>query len=481
MSDIPGLVASTSIPAHCTPVSGWLRNLSSAFSVCVPTNLAFVSTALGNLTILAWLFAQLPQVYKNYQLQSAAGLSIIFLCEWFLGDLTNLIGGLLTKQALWQVVLASYYVTVDVILLCQYVWYSRSWSRGKTKVIECSPANDRSFGGTGGIIEGVTLTNNDVSSEESDGGKTNLKTEPKRSDSPQSTPKKAPGSTETCTFSEKDVFLFPREQTDPIRQSRTQGPRRPFSMQGPLLLASMASLSMVSALPTSPAPVFAPIYVSSASHQSTAQAVGRVLSWISTACYLLSRLPQIIKNAKRKSTSGLSPSLFIAAFCGNLCYSTSILTNPLAWGSYPPHGLHGWVGHKGSDQWTWIKLAIPFWLGAAGVLVMDGIIGLQFLIYGAGPKVIITVEEVGGSEDGEGVGPDRTGAEAEAGAGGDGIGNRGRTRWRKVTGWMRGWVPSPQTSPPRHDPDSERAPLVSRNSQGAGPGAGESERQYGVA
>lgn len=145
---------------------------------------------------------------------------------------------------------------------------------------------------------------------------------------------------------------------------------------------------------------------------SASEFAGQIFSWCSTLLYLGSRLPQIYKNAIRRSTAGLSPTLFIAAFFGNLFYSTSLLTNPLAWASYPPYGLHGWVGPEGSDRKQWVELAAPFWLGAAGVLALDAAVGVQFLMFGERKAVCV--------ED-----------------------RKGRSRWRKVSGWMRGWVPSP--------------------------------------
>jgi len=79
------------------------------------------------------------------------------------------------------------------------------------------------------------------------------------------------------------------------------------------------------------------------------------------------------------------------------------------------------VGKEGSDRATWVALAGPFWLGAAGVLALDATIGLQFWMFGEGgeEKVAIIQDE------------------------------RGRNHWKKVSGWMRGWVPSPSSSPVR--------------------------------
>jgi len=148
-------------------------------------------------------------------------------------------------------------------------------------------------------------------------------------------------------------------------------------------------------------------------------------------------MPQLYKNFTRKSTSGLSPHLFIAAFFGNLFYSSSILTNPSAWSSFPPYGGHGWIGPEGSNQAIWVSKALPFWLGAAGVLVMDAAIGIQFLIYGDGgasTKPAIVVEEIVEPP------PRRVSEDDPMAQSTQSIVIK--RPWRRVNGWMRGWVPS---------------------------------------
>lgn len=107
------------------------------------------------------------------------------------------------------------------------------------------------------------------------------------------------------------------------------------------------------------------------------------------------------------------------------------MTNPLAWFSAPSWGLHGWAGPEGSDRLNWISLAAPFWLGTAGVLALDATIGIQFLRYGEGKVKVVREARPGG-----------------------------RGRWRRVEGWMRGWVPSPGPT------EGERGRLLEANGQG---------------
>lgn len=410
---------SSSIPDHCTPTNILLTNFSTLFHTCVPTPLAFFSTLLGVLSIVSWLFAQLPQIIKNYRLGSAAGLSIYFLIEWLLGDLTNLCGAILTHQASWQVVVASYYVSVDVALVWQYMWYTHVKRLRKEMQEDYNAGN---LGGGNGDSNGVSVgispvrissgISNALSEERKKTSEPDGKDTKGTSDSPSQPRDIRNNSVWSSTFS----FLREKSPSNRTITRCQHSPQSPMPSPKTILFISLLLTVLTQASPLHP----------STEHVNMATSdpfefAGRIISWFSTVLYLGSRLPQIYKNHSRRSTTGLSPTLFIAAFFGNLFYSTSLLTNPLAWSSYPPYGLHGWVGKEGSDRATWVALAVPFWLGAAGVLALDATIGLQFWMFGEGgeEKVAIIQDE------------------------------RGRSHWKKVSGWMRGWVPSPSSSPVR--------------------------------
>ena len=82
----------------------------------------------------------------------------------------------------------------------------------------------------------------------------------------------------------------------------------------------------------------------SAADAASERLLGRIFAWLCTTLYLTSRLPQIWKNVShlyilcstpaeviqftRKSVEGLSMSLFVFAFLGNVFYVASILTSP---------------------------------------------------------------------------------------------------------------------------------------------------------
>lgn len=80
-----------------------------------------ISSVTGSVSFFVWLFAQSPQIYKNYQRKSVEGLSLVFLFQWIAGDVLNLIGCILTRQLAFQVAVATWFVLVDVVLTAQVV------------------------------------------------------------------------------------------------------------------------------------------------------------------------------------------------------------------------------------------------------------------------------------------------------------------------------------------------------------------------
>ncbi|KAK4686335.1 solute carrier family 66 (lysosomal lysine-arginine transporter), member 1, partial [Tremellales sp. Uapishka_1] len=89
-------------------------------------NRIVIANALGYTSIACWLCAQFPQVLKNLSLKSCEGLALPFLVNWLFGDITNLIGCLLTDQLPFQTYLAAYFCVVDFCLLAQFIYYQAS-------------------------------------------------------------------------------------------------------------------------------------------------------------------------------------------------------------------------------------------------------------------------------------------------------------------------------------------------------------------
>lgn len=354
----------------------------------------------------------MPQIYKNYHIQSTAGLSIFFLTEWLLGDLTNLLGALFTKQATWQVIIASYYTFVDVCLVVQFFWYTHI----KPRWIGTSL---HSGGSRSSEDEDSDMINSlsPINTEFSDGPahSTEMLQSRKAKDKPQKGDKKPKMDLRDVPQFQAVDYSAP---ATPIPEQKFQGTGWNWTaMASPKTLLTGVAASMATPARAAPIPVLIALRASVPVHghqaSSSIELAGTILSWCSTLLYLGSRLPQLYKNWSRKSTAGLSPLLFFAAFCGNFFYSTSILTNPNAWYDFGSYDGNGWAGEKGSDRVQWVLRATPFFLGAAGVLLMDGLMGVQFLVYGEREEELVKVRD-----------------------------SRGFSRWERVNGWMRGWIPN---------------------------------------
>jgi hypothetical protein len=101
-----------------------------------------------------------------------------------------------------------------------------------------------------------------------------------------------------------------------------------------------------------------PIPICDASPNTAFAALGNILAWASASIYLLSRIPQIVKNMKRGSVEGLSPIMFFCAVMGNATYATSMFV-------------------KGGD----LIGSLPFLVGSLGTLGFDFTILCQFVYY----------------------------------------------------------------------------------------------------
>ncbi|KAK6360831.1 hypothetical protein TWF730_006952 [Orbilia blumenaviensis] len=311
---------------HCHPQNALLVFVSQQLQTCIPTPATFLSTLCGTLSITSWLFAQLPQIIKNYRLKSSESLSFLFILIWCFGDSSNFIGAVLLDQMTFQKIVAAYYVAVDVVLVWQWIRYSKS------EYVAVPIADDEtrrpSEGGSGRDKES-------------------------RAAAAAVTPPPS-----VVTTSSRGT-----------RNSRVSG----------VILAFSTFFNIARAAPITTAAAATTFVFFD---EETIRKIGIVIGWSSTFLYLSSRLPQIYLNQKRRSVSGLSPLLFLAAFCGNFFYSSSLLLNPSAWRNIDSFGEGGWVGEDGTTTEEWWTNTLPFLLGSAGVLAMDGYIGLQFWKWG---------------------------------------------------------------------------------------------------
>ncbi|XP_078420671.1 lysosomal amino acid transporter 1 homolog [Cetorhinus maximus] len=108
--------------------------ISSVMEECVQNLWEFWSAVLGLASICCFLFASLPQMYVAYKNEKVDhALSVGFLLCWVCGDITNFIGCYLTNQLLIQTVTANFYVTLDSMMISQFVYYKLKNRKGRCK------------------------------------------------------------------------------------------------------------------------------------------------------------------------------------------------------------------------------------------------------------------------------------------------------------------------------------------------------------
>jgi len=82
-----------------------------------------LSSAFGWVSLACWVVVYSPQLWENYTLQSGQGLSVLFVVIWLLGDTCSLVGGLIAQLVPTVIILASYYLLCDTLLLVQIYYY----------------------------------------------------------------------------------------------------------------------------------------------------------------------------------------------------------------------------------------------------------------------------------------------------------------------------------------------------------------------
>ncbi|KAK9377494.1 PQ loop repeat-domain-containing protein [Lipomyces chichibuensis] len=292
--------------------------IAKATGSCMYGEMGGLSYILGYLSLFAWLWAQLPQVIKNYRNHSVEGLSWLFLFNWLLGDATNLIGCLLTRQLPFQTFLAMYYLIIDVILCGQYIYYTKLQSENYYVLLSPPEAG---------------------------------------------TPTSSHSSHTIRSNSRRRANVMLSLSAIAAIASAMVTPPTPYALEGlpPAMSTDDGMISVMGGKFNGFRRWF---------KLNDRESVGRVFAWSCTTMYLTSRMPQIYTNFVRQSTSGLSVMLFIAAFCGNLLYTLSIVSSAAT--------LDG--GERADFLWE----ELPYLLGSAGTVGFDFTIFLQWIYYGEG-------------------------------------------------------------------------------------------------
>ncbi|CDK28065.1 unnamed protein product [Kuraishia capsulata CBS 1993] len=315
-----------------------------------------VSQVAGYLSIIAWLFAQLPQVIKNYRDKSVEGLSLAFLGCWFMGDLLNFTSCLMSNALPFQTLLSGYYIIIDGVLAGQYYYYSRVYEKSKdhSRRLKRSQRMKDVRSPKTALRERLTTR------------------QPRQSAAPNS-------DNVNITPSAVPIEHIPADIPAAAGGQMNVNP----SSFGKLISSSfILGFSKANGLPipTQSEPTRQSAFdqiISFFFHllgNMDRQGVAKLLAWACTFLYLSSRIPQIITNHKLHSTRGISINLFMAAISGNLLYSISLCTSEGAL-----------VGGEVSNQfWT---QELSYLAGSIGTVIFDLIVLFQWYSWDYGRQV----------------------------------------------------------------------------------------------
>lgn len=237
---------------------------------------------------------------ENYKQGSAEGISLLFLCVWFIGDVTNLAGAIWAGLVPTVVALAVYFCFADFVLISQCLYYNILNARKDRKLSQLSVQTEDS-------AEEPLLRRSSSNRRRDSIG--------------------LPGS-------------HRRKSSAASRRHRDSAHRRESGLasiveeesgRGAWLKNTMSILAVCAAGAIgwaiawrtgvwTPAPA-------EDDEGSTNMALGaQILGYLSAVCYLGARIPQIVKNWKDRSCEGLSLLFFLLSLLGNLTYGAGVRT-----------------------------------------------------------------------------------------------------------------------------------------------------------
>ncbi|KAJ6092996.1 hypothetical protein N7486_008285 [Penicillium sp. IBT 16267x] len=294
------------------------------------------SGLLGSVSMTCWIFLLVPQLIENYRNGNAEAISFLFVLVWFIGDITNLLGGILAGLVPVIIAIAVYFCIADGVLIVQCLYYKARNSRleavhrrrrSSTETLDpTTPLLGRRFSDSLEAPNGRRRSSGSCRGYQGAG----------RRDSQVEDP--------LAKIVEESEY------------GRKAWLKNCISVLGILVVGTAGwTIAWQTGMWTP-----APQAHASATDLATG---GQILGYFSAACYLGARLPQIYKNYSDKSCEGLSLLFFILSLLGNLTYGAGILAH--------------------SMEREYVMTNLPWLLGSLGTMAEDVVIFCQFRIYAA--------------------------------------------------------------------------------------------------
>ncbi|GFO36000.1 lysosomal amino acid transporter 1 homolog [Plakobranchus ocellatus] len=328
---------------------------------CVTTPQEQASEYLGLASMLIWMMVGIPQIVKNFRnLDGLAGVSFFLLFQWAGGDVTNLVGSILTHQLKFQIYLAIYFVFSDAVLLLQYVAYiirdrRKHHAQRGLQTDRQTPSASRAIL----CLMGVLMCSQVLfpSSQPADGiSRLQTKAHTHLSRALLSV------SEEVQSISiQSGPSIFQAQLNASVFQARNE------AASGGSVISNWATQGFEGTEMHTRSSQ-SPLKETSSFWHDETNLIGYSIGIISSLFYLGSRISQIVKNVKASSTDGLSFLTFLLAVLGNLAYGLQILVHSL--------------------ETEFLLEKTPWLVGSLGVIGLDCTLLCQFYYYDAKKRSI---------------------------------------------------------------------------------------------
>jgi uncharacterized protein with PQ loop repeat len=303
-------------------------------------NIDAISGICGSISIACWVVVFSPQILQNFQRGSAEGLSIQFIIVWLVGDVFNILGAVLQHVLPTMIILAIYYTIADLVLLCQCFYY-----RGFTwkDEVHTPPRPKPAHNAAGEPNERTGLLTHHLHRERRGSDWSTLSPlVPVVAEAP-SPPPPPPTTLQTLLWNSFAVIMVCAAGVlGWFLSVRGSGPSEPRKGGQDLEFSFW----------------------------------GQIFGYLCAALYILSRLPQLVLNWRRKSTDGLSMLFFLFACLGNMTYVMSIC-------AYDPICADDTCapGEAAKNYGMYILLNLSWLAGSFLTLLLDLGVFVQYFMY----------------------------------------------------------------------------------------------------
>jgi uncharacterized protein with PQ loop repeat len=83
----------------------------------------FLSLFFGITNLSIWFFIAIPQIYKNYKMDSSDAVSYLMYLKWLIGGSISLFIALIKKTSITIIYVGIHHLIIDIILLTQLIYY----------------------------------------------------------------------------------------------------------------------------------------------------------------------------------------------------------------------------------------------------------------------------------------------------------------------------------------------------------------------